>query len=205
VILILFSLLVPLGFIFAGVWDGRDVVVIFWIESMIVFFFSVVRLSLVRSESYGTRFGRVCVNGILLTLVWIWLGDQLSADILQKSSRSAISINNVLALIEFLLNRSGSLAIFVLIAMHAFEVIFRRKRSKEYREASADHVGKDMWKRILPLYFVPLFGSTPGALGNHFKVTTAAVLLAVGLALFRAVFEIVLPWLVTSAPERASK
>ena len=144
-------------------------VVIFWLESMIVFFYTVVRLSLVSSESVAMRIARATANSIFLILVWIWLGTQLSSDILRDPAGSgAGSSGNVLRLLQFSLARNGWAAIFALFVIHGGEVIFRRTRNKEYREASANAVGIDMWKRILPLYFVPLFGGAPYALGNHF-------------------------------------
>jgi len=201
--LILLGLLLPLGFVFAGVWDGRDVIVIFWIETMFVFFFTVVRLALAAGESAAMRIGRACVTGVFLIFVWFWLGDHLSSDILAPPSRDPIS--NALRLLRFSLDRSGSYAFAALFLIYGIDIVVRRSRNKAYRDASADEIGKDMWKRILPLYFVPLFGSAPHALGNHFKATTAAVMLAIGLALFRIVFEIVFPWLLSSAGERTPK
>ena len=200
--LILLGLLVPLGFVFAGVWDGRDVVALFWMESLFVFLFSLIRLALTTGESSAMRVGRASATGVFLVFVWFWLGDHLSADIVAAPARDPIS--NTLGLLRFFLDRSGTLAIAALFAVYGIEFAARR-RQKAYRDASADEIGKDMWKRILPLYFVPLFGGAPHALGNHFKATTAAVMIAIGLALFRIVFEIVFPWLLSSAGEQAPR
>ena len=180
--------LIPLGFIFTGLWDGRDVVVIFWIESLIIFFYAMVRLALnPNSKFFGETFLWAGVCSVILFFIWAGFGEMLSDDLRIYSRGQYSNWKEMRTLLDYIYERNGSVAVLALFVVHGIEEVKCYSRSKGYRNFPKG-ISIGACKRFVTLLFFAYISGFAAVLfgfgaDKSLPMVIAVVLVAVRIAM----------------------
>jgi hypothetical protein len=192
---IVLSHLLPLGFIFAGLWDGRDVIVIFWIESLIIFFYAMVRLALNPDDKFfGDNFFAACLWGAILLFIWLVLGSVLSSALGIYSRDQSASFYEARALLNYSYERNGWVAVLALLVVHGIEEMKCYRRTRGYRTIPAK-ISVAACKQFLTLFVFTYMGSFVAVM--FFKSRFLPMVVAVILVALRIAMDF---WFVSPEP-----
>lgn len=178
--------LVPLGFVFAGLWDGRDVLVVFWIEFLIISFYAMLRLAMMIDTPFWEDLLSICIWSVILLFIWGGFGSYLLGTLFKELPGVAGGMwNEVLTILKYSFARNGWVAILTLLVVHGIEEVKRYGRTDGYRTIPKD-IGMNTVKFFLTMYFFTYIGgfvSIFAGTGRTISVVVATSLVAVRLAI----------------------
>jgi hypothetical protein len=157
-IAIFLGYLVPLCLVVAGLWDGREIVVIFWMECIIIFFYSIYRLFKMIGENIWAELFATLFWCVTLVCLWGLFGSMLYQDLfLPQGPREATRMSeDIGSLLEYTLANYGWVVVIVLFVIHGAEEVKRYKWSDGYRDLPLD-LGKDTITYLLSLFVFTMF------------------------------------------------
>lgn len=191
---IVLSHLLPLGFVFAGLWDGRDLLVIFWIESLIIFFYAMLRLTMKIDWSTWEDFVSTAIWIAILVYAWAGFGSVFRQQLRIAEGPSTFMWGEVLTLLNYSLVRNGWMVVLVLFAAHGFEEARRYRLTKGYRTIPKD-IGWATVKHLFSLFLFMIAGGFLASLAGSSKAMS--IVIAVLLVVIRIIVEF---WLGNSVP-----
>lgn len=183
---LLLGYLVPLGFVIAGLWDGRDVLVIFWIEFLVISFYAMLRLAMKIDMPFWEDLISTCIWSVILLFVWAGFGSYLLGNLFAEVPKAGGGMwDEVLALLNHSFARHGWVAALALIVVHGIDEVKRYSRTDGYRTIPKD-IGMNTVKYFLTMYFFTFVGgflAMSAGTGRSASVAVAVSFVAVRLAI----------------------
>jgi hypothetical protein len=183
---LLLGYLVPLGFVFAGLWDGRDILVIFWIEFLIISFYAMLRMAMMLDMPFWEDLISTCIWCVLLLFIWAGFGSYLLGTLFREVPPAGGGMwDEVRTLLIHSFGRNGWVAALVLIVVHGIDEVKRYRRTDGYRTIPKD-IGMNTVKYFLTMYFFTFVGgflTTPAGTGRSMSIVVAVSFVAVRLAI----------------------
>jgi hypothetical protein len=157
-IAIFLGYLVPLCLVVAGIWDAREIVVIFWIECIFIFLFAIFRLFKMIGENIWAELFATLFWCVTLVGLWGLFGSMLYQDLfLTPGPREATEMSQDIGnLLGYTLSNYGWVVVILLFAIHGAEEVKRYRWSRGYRNLPFD-LGKDTMTYMLSLFVFTMF------------------------------------------------
>ena len=150
-----------LGMVVGGFLDGRNVVALYWMESIWLGAICVLRMAKAEQKGLAESIARALVGGVVVTVAWLWLGSGLASSIQLLERRSATATvtetDRVVELMRFSIEGGGWLGLAGLAVCRAVDTGTRYRREKSFRDATPDQVMIELIKHLGAIYLLCMF------------------------------------------------